>query len=271
MAMHQWYICERLLPNPTNIKSRCRLSFVSASFTSCCAFLYPALCVLHGAAGVPLPLITMFSYAVHPTTTFTRFPQLPAELRLKIWLDVLPKPRTIHLVRDIDFTSISPSPGRRRSVDSHCVATFPCPRTISSLLHACRESRHEVLSRYQMLFTPKSADDRFFRIHYFDPHRDGLFVEKVWPWVRGGSSKPSALFEARNLSISCNAWWDMWIRESPQLFGKGGLLRFKHLEELHIVFRILTDHEREKIMQVRIVLILKCYPFLWELRSLGAV
>lgn len=38
---------------------------------------------------------------------------------------------------------------------------------------------------------------------------------------------------------------------NDKLLGKGGLLKFKHLEELNIVFRILTDHEREKIMQYR--------------------
>jgi len=80
---------------------------------------------------------------------------------------------------------------------------------------------------------------------------DGIFVDEIWPWARGGSSKPTGLFNARILSISCNAWCLKWRRFPSQLLGKGGLLRFKNLEELHIVHRILTDHEREKIMQYR--------------------
>jgi len=134
---------------------------------------------------------------------------------------------------------------------NHCKATVPCPKDILALLHTCRESRLEVLSRYQPLFTPKSLDDPYFGIHYFDPLKDGIFVDDLWPWVRGGNSKPAGLFNAKYLSISCNAWFFKYAVNSSQLLGKNGLLRFKHLEELHIVHRILTDHEREKIMQYK--------------------
>jgi hypothetical protein len=173
--------------------------------------------------------------------TFPRFRQLPAELRIKIWHHALPAPRTIHLVRDV-------SVDRQRlwlGFEAHCKATFPCPKIISNLLHVCRESRREVLSRYQALFNPTSVDDRLFHIHYFDPLKDGIFVDNIWPWGQGESSKPSGIFNARHLSIPCNTWWDMWTRDSCNLFGKGGLLSFNHLEELHIVFRILADHEKE--------------------------
>jgi hypothetical protein len=101
------------------------------------------------------------------------------------------------------------------------------------------------------LFVPKSVDDLLFGLHYFDPLSDGIFVDEIWPWVRGGSSKPTGLFNARILSISCNAFHFKWVVNSSQLVGKGGLLKFKHLEELHIVHRILTDYEREKIMQYK--------------------
>jgi len=69
--------------------------------------------------------------------------------------------------------------------------------------------------------------------------------------VRGGCTKPTGLFNARHLSISCNAWYFKWAVNSSRLLGKGGLLRFKHLEELHIVFRIMTDKERERIDKYR--------------------
>lgn len=207
--------------------------------------------------------------------SFPRFRELPAELRLKIWQEALPSPRTIHLLNNISNIS-SPtktntsedeentfrkhgnttSPRQRRArrnsgIVSHCMATVKCPKDIRALLHTCQESRLEVLSRYQPLFAPKSIDDPLFGLHYFDPFSDGIFVDEIWPWVRGGSSKPTGLFNARILSISCNAWFFKWAVNSSQLLGKGGLLRFKHLEELHIVHRILTDHEREKIMKYK--------------------
>jgi len=202
---------------------------------------------------------------------FSRFRELPAELRLKIWQDALPGPRTIHLINNntnisspnaaedeetrLEYSANLPPRQRRRKrnsgIVSHCTSTVNCPKEIRALLHTCHESRLEVLCRYQPLFIPKSIEDPLFGLHYFDPLSDGIFVDEIWPWVRGGNSKPTGLFNARILSISCNAFHFKWVVNSSQLLGKGGLLRFKHLEELHIVHRILSDHEREKIMQYK--------------------
>jgi hypothetical protein len=214
--------------------------------------------------------------------TFFRFQDLPAELRLKVWQEALPAARTIHLVNNI--TSL-PSPTKSHTSEddeivynqgtipsplssasillftprkrvtknsgivSHCISTVRCPKDVRALLHTCHESRAEAMKHYQPLFTSKTVGDPHFSLHYFDPLKDGVFVDEIWPWVRGGSSKPTGLFNARILSISCNAWFFKWDVNSNQLFGKGGLLRFKNLEEVHIVHRILTDHEKEKIMQ----------------------
>jgi hypothetical protein len=214
--------------------------------------------------------------------TFPRFPDLPAELRLKVWQEALPPARTIHLINSL--TSL-PSPTKPNTSDddeivynrgtiplplsstskllsvsrkrvtksigiaSHCISTVNCPRRVHALIHTCHESRVETMKHYQPLFTSKTVGDPHFNLHYFDPLRDGIFVDEIWPWVRGGGSKPTGLFNARILSISCNAWFFKWDVNSNQLLGKGGLLRFKKLEELHIVHRILTDHERERVMQ----------------------
>ena len=205
--------------------------------------------------------------------SFSRFRELPAELRLNIWHDALPGPRTIHLVNDVTNVSSPetntpddeeaqvqgrgklPLRQRRRmrnsSIVSHCTSTVKSPHALRALLHTCHESRIVVLCRYQPLFVPKTPDDPLFGLHFFDPLRDGIFVDEIWPWVRGGSSKPTGLFNARILSISCNVFHLKWVVNSSQLLGKGGLLRFRHLEELHIVHRILTEHEREKIMHYK--------------------
>jgi 2EXR family len=178
---------------------------------------------------------------------FSRFQQLPPELRIKIWRDALPSPRTIHLVREAEGIKTCVPYQPRRLVPKRCAPTVPYPRDLLALLQACAESRHEVLARYEPLLVPKVPADPVVPIHYFDPLRDGIFVDQVWPWVRGALNKPSGVFKTRCLSISCNTWWAMWIHRSPQLFGKCGLLRFKQLDELHIVFRILADHEKERL------------------------
>jgi len=219
-----------------------------------------------------------FSAITTTATTFSYFQKLPAELRVKIWVDALPGPRTVHLVNTITSPS-SPTTGdtshgsddfsyhsyvlppchmrprhrhrRASNVVSHCTSTISCPKDIRSLLHTCRESRFEVLSRYQPLHAPRSLNDPYYRIHYFDPKIDGIFVDDIWPWTQGSSTKCVGLFKTRQLSISCNSWHYKWAMNSPALLGKRGLLRFKHLEELHIVFRVLADHEREKILQCK--------------------
>lgn len=178
---------------------------------------------------------------------FPRFRQLPAELRIKIWRDALPGPRTIHLVRESEHSKTCVLYHPHRLLPKRCAPTLPCPRDLLSLLHACAEARHEVLARYEALLVPKVPTDPVVPIYYFDPLRDGIFVDQLWPWVRGALNKPSGVFKTRCLSISCNTWWAMWIHKSPQLFGKRGLLRFKHLEELHIVFRVLAEHENENL------------------------
>ena len=190
----------------------------------------------------------MFADISQRATGFPHFRLLPPELRLKIWEDALPGARTIHLVKEM--VDEVPRIGKRKYQST---STIPCPKTIISMLSVCAESRIVVLKRYKALFSPKSLADPFFSLHYFDPATDGIFVDDIWPWVRGGNSRPAALCQTRRLSISCNAWWSMWRREAfrNSLLGKGGLLKFRHLEELNIVFRILTDHERERIMQYK--------------------
>lgn len=182
-------------------------------------------------------------------TTFPLFQLLPPELRLAIWEAAFPAARTIHLVREVKDEIL----GFGRRVNSHCTSTVPCPRTITSMLHCCAESRDVVLKRYKALFSPRYLADPSFRLHYFDPVTDGIFVDDIWPWVRGGNSRPAALYYTRRLSISCNAWWSMWRRDTfrNSLLGKGGLLKFRHLEELNIVFRILTDREKAEIMKYK--------------------
>ncbi|KAG9239926.1 hypothetical protein BJ878DRAFT_337416 [Calycina marina] len=211
---------------------------------------------------------------------FPRFGQLPTELRLQIWREALPGPRTIHLVKYVTqagrsspsspceivfypdfgianrmpFSSYydpqdeqSPKKSPRQDLVHHCMSTVKCPIAVTSMLHTCQESRREVQTRYKPIFTPKSPNDSTFRIHYFDPLVDGVFIDDIWPWVQSVNCRTAAVFKTRKLSISCNAWFFEWAIDSPILRGQNGLLRFKNLEELQIVWRIMSDEEEKLV------------------------
>jgi hypothetical protein len=209
--------------------------------------------------------------------TFPRFQQLPPEVRLRVWEYALPPRRTIFLVKEMEEVVEEEvveeevvkveeevvkvkeevveeevlQVGRRRrrkpQFESYCRSTIPCPRELISLLHLCAESRRVVLKHYKALFSPRSLGDPKFTLHYFDPWKDKIFIHNIFPWGRGGNNRPAALFQTRHLSIQCNAWWSMWRRDKSRktLLGREGLLKFRHLEELHIVFRLLTKKEKD--------------------------
>jgi len=187
--------------------------------------------------------------------TFTLFPKLPTELRLKIWESSLPEYfRTIHL-RKYKSHSLS-CPIRPHS---YCMATTPCPSIVVALLETCHESRFAVTRRFQSMLKLRTLTSRtnrlntpvprkipFDRLHYFDAKRDGVFVDSIWPWT-GTINKPTGLFNTRTLNIHCNDWWSTWNKSGGQgiLLGKDGLLRFRHLEKLNIVHRVMNKLEME--------------------------
>ena len=77
------------------------------------------------------------SAAMAPINSFSVFPRLPIELRLKIWAHASPLPRIIEL---------SWPPEERSKARSPISKTAP-----PSVLHACRESRYEFIEDYEVL------------------------------------------------------------------------------------------------------------------------
>jgi hypothetical protein len=75
---------------------------------------------------------------------FHCFPNLPSELRLKIWALAIPDPRSIEISCERDVIP----PGTRRYAKSFKSNIGP-----PALLHACRESRFEGLLTYKPHFT----------------------------------------------------------------------------------------------------------------------
>ncbi|KAI0145723.1 hypothetical protein F4776DRAFT_660604 [Hypoxylon sp. NC0597] len=95
---------------------------------------------------------------------FHQFPQLPIELRFKIWANNLPGPRIVEIKCNPLSTS-ELEQGDNKHI--RCTSTSPIPVN----LHVCRESRHEALRKYWLLFGFPTAPGRI----YLDPLRDTLY------------------------------------------------------------------------------------------------
>jgi 2EXR family len=95
-----------------------------------------------------------------PLETFTLFPHLPFELRLKIWEHALSEPRTVTISCQREMLD------RERRF----AKAFTSPTPPPSLLHTCRESRSEALSQY----TPAFKTDTSEIYTYFSFSRDTL-------------------------------------------------------------------------------------------------
>jgi hypothetical protein len=81
-------------------------------------------------------------------TTFTLFPHLPFELRLKIWDLALSEPRTVTIVCHREMLD------RERRFAKSFTSSMPPP----PLLYVNRESRFEALSRYQPFFKTETSE-----------------------------------------------------------------------------------------------------------------
>jgi hypothetical protein len=94
---------------------------------------------------------------------FTLFPDLPLELRLKIWSFITPGPRTVSIkYKGLSFYSI----GKGFSA----AAGWRSPDPVPIVLHICRESRTEALKSYQLAFGSYLHPGRI----YFDFSKDTL-------------------------------------------------------------------------------------------------
>jgi hypothetical protein len=110
--------------------------------------------------------------------TFTKFPDLPSELRREIWKYLLPGPRVIIIA--------GPPRTSYRRIEGRC---FVDGIKTPELLHICQESRDFALERYRLSFGPHLSSPV-----YFDFSSDVLLLdnEKVL----------SMFFERSNGSIT---------------------------------------------------------------------
>lgn len=105
---------------------------------------------------------------------FTLFPQLPAELRLKIWFFAMPRQRLVEIMVDKTYDVLPTSVHQDKW---SYIRTVRSPTRVPAMLHTCHESRLEALKHYHLSFGEdiSSIDRRNARI-YFDPSVDVLYL-----------------------------------------------------------------------------------------------
>lgn len=172
-----------------------------------------------------------------PTTssidqTFTVFPRLPIELRLKIWRYTF-QPRVLTITElDVDGRDYWTCERERfagRSVDIYCKSTCPVPVA----LQVCQESRGEALRAYQLSF----GTDNHPAIIYFNPDLDIVypilhFVDEIDARV-----DPDSLARIRSLCFTFDILGDDSVGISTRLKLselKGHLNRFSALKQLYL-------------------------------------
>ncbi|KAK7751266.1 hypothetical protein SLS62_006811 [Diatrype stigma] len=109
-------------------------------------------------------------------SSFTKFKELPPELRIKIWQQAMPGPRII--IVESPFTKTWNQMSRsledslsRASTKDILEATWRTRTKTPTLLHVSAESRHEALKRYQPSLGVGTAQPRI----YIDFRRDTPF------------------------------------------------------------------------------------------------
>ncbi|KAI1414360.1 hypothetical protein F5Y13DRAFT_159393 [Hypoxylon sp. FL1857] len=116
--------------------------------------------------------ISRLSNKIQRPTTFTKFNELPPELRIKIWQHAMPGPRTV-IVKS-PYTRQNQTP---RSLEEAMTEpdnqeeTWYSTTQIPALLHVNAEARYEALKHYELTLGVEGAQPRI----YIDFSRDTVF------------------------------------------------------------------------------------------------
>ncbi|KAI2622132.1 hypothetical protein GGS26DRAFT_249122 [Hypomontagnella submonticulosa] len=116
--------------------------------------------------------LSSLSSKIQSPTTFTRFRELPPELRIKIWQYAMPEPRTVivkspHARQKQTPRSLEEAMSKPRDPEQSWFSTTQIP----ALLHVNAEARHEALKHYKLSLGVGSVQPRI----YVDFNRDTLF------------------------------------------------------------------------------------------------
>ncbi|KAI0525437.1 hypothetical protein F5B22DRAFT_341316 [Xylaria bambusicola] len=103
--------------------------------------------------------------------TFAQFPDLPAELRIKIWQFAIPETRAVVIKSPYSRRTSPTSLDKVLPQGLDASETWYSTTTVPALLHVNAEARHEALKHYSLSLGVGKAEPRV----YVDFNRDTLF------------------------------------------------------------------------------------------------
>ncbi|KAI1376431.1 hypothetical protein F4677DRAFT_78029 [Hypoxylon crocopeplum] len=116
--------------------------------------------------------LSRLSNRTQSPTTFTKFGELPPELRIKIWQYAMPGPRTVVAKSPYRKQQQTPKSLEEALSESHDQAeTWYSTTQIPALLHVNAEARHEALKHYKLSLGAGGLQPRI----YVDFSRDTVF------------------------------------------------------------------------------------------------
>jgi hypothetical protein len=181
--------------------------------------------------------------AVKSQSAFTKFSDLPTELRLKIWEHASRAPRALELMYCI--------------VDRKFFTFQPAP----TVLHTCRESREVGLSNYHLSFgTDKCPPET-----YFNPTNDTIYfgtrqyddeISAMVEHFRKQASSLDSRDQIQSLALAAYLWTCDYVG-SPFAFARGSrsITRFHesfpHLKELVLVKGQAGEDRQESDLEAK--------------------
>ncbi|CAJ2507213.1 Uu.00g083990.m01.CDS01 [Anthostomella pinea] len=172
-------------------------------------------------------------------TPFTKFNDLPPELRIKIWQYAMPDARTVVVSSPYSTQSQQQTP---KSIDEALLQapsnkkgeeTWQSSTQIPTLLHVNAEARHEALKHYKLSLGVGSTQPRI----YVDFTRDAIF------------------FGNAELKPECSSLWastqDLYQVERLALVPEGAwrVLRWKKVD-LNSLQKMIFVHGTEKVKKL---------------------
>ncbi|GAP90572.2 hypothetical protein SAMD00023353_5000620 [Rosellinia necatrix] len=121
--------------------------------------------------GVTMEQPSSLASTAQEATSFTKFGQLPPELRIKIWEFALPGARVVMVNSPYARQEWAPNSLDEALPQVLDEETWQSTTQIPALLHVNSESRHEALKHYSLSFGVGGAQPRI----YIDFDRDTLF------------------------------------------------------------------------------------------------
>ncbi|KAI2784651.1 hypothetical protein F4815DRAFT_130778 [Daldinia loculata] len=175
--------------------------------------------------------LSRVSNKLQSPTTFSKFNELPPELRIKIWQHAMPGPRTVVVKSPYAGQKQTPRSLEEAVLDSYSQGeTWYSTTQIPALLHVNAEARYEALKHYKLSLGVGNIQPRV----YVDFNRDTLFF---------GNSE---------LKPECSSLWastqglDQVQRLAVVPEGAWRVLRWKKVD-LNSLERIIFVHDTEKL------------------------